>query len=174
MKQKIYVSCPWAFSNGLDQTVKYLKQNTGMEVLYSKKGEDYQFSKLEQANHVVFVLDGFSWQNKLENISKGMLSELIWCINHKVSFYLAYKASTGLSIYSAEIDENLQFKGIAGTANNLLTILEASNVQECCSMKYYPKDFPTATSLLNSDIYLNGEMADPLDFLNEEQPSYFY
>lgn len=177
MKQKIYVSCPWAFSNGLDQVVKYLKQHTGMEVLYSKKGEDYQFSKLEQADHVVFILDGFSWQSKLENISKGMLTELMWCLNHKKSFYLAYRASTGLGIYGAEIDENLQLKGIAGTANNIFTVLSGmNNIQECCSMRYYPKDFIINNASLNGNIYLKGELSisDPLDLLNEEQPSYFY
>lgn len=176
MKQKIYVSCPWAFYNGLDQTVKYLKQNTEAEVLYNKKGEDYQFSKLEQADHVVFILDGFSWQSKLENISKGMLTELMWCINHKKSFYLAYRASTGLGIYGAEIDENLQFKGIAGTANNLITILpEIGNVQPCCSMRYVSK--PELTYGLDfENVYLEGGvmLSSPLDFLNEEQPSYFY
>lgn len=177
MKQKIYVSCPWAFSSGLGQVVKYLKQHTGVEILYSKKGEDYQFSKLEQANHVVFVLDGFSWQSKLESISKGMLTELMWCINHKISFYLAYRASTGLGIYSAEIDENLQFKGIAGTANNIFTVLSGvNNIQECCSMRYHPREFTIINSLVSSETYLKGELlvSDPLDFLNEEQPSYFY
>lgn len=45
--------------------------------------------------------------------SKGMLSELIWCINHRVPMFLAYKSANGLGIYTAEIDDNLTFKGIA-------------------------------------------------------------
>lgn len=117
---QIYVSCPWSFSSGLTQVVKSIKQKVRDDkVVYSEKGADYQFSKLEQSDYVVFVLDGFAWQQKLESISRGMLSELVWCINHRVPFFLAYKAANGLGIYGAEIDDNLQFKGIAGTADNL-------------------------------------------------------
>lgn len=34
--------------------------------------------------------------------------------------FLAYKSANGLGIYTAEIDDNLTFKGIAGTAQNIL------------------------------------------------------
>lgn len=121
---QIYVSGPWSFASGVQQVVKSIKtKSKGDKVVYSEKGTEYQFSKLEQSDYV--VLDGFAWQQRLESISKGMLSELIWCINHRVPMFLAYKSG----IYTAEIDDNLTFKGIA----------------------------------------------DPLDFLNVEQPkSYFY
>lgn len=62
---------------GVLQVVKSIKTKSKDKVVYSEKGEDYQFSKLEQSNYVVFVLDGFAWQQKLENISRGMLSELL-------------------------------------------------------------------------------------------------
>lgn len=56
---QIYVSGPWSFAFGVQQVVKSIK------------------AKLEQSDYVVFVLDGFAWQQRLESISKGMLSELI-------------------------------------------------------------------------------------------------
>lgn len=94
--------------------VKSIKTKSKDKVVYSEKGEDYQFSKLEQSNYVVFVLDGFAWQQKLENISRGMLSELLWCINHRIPMFLAYKSANGLGIYGTEIDDNLNFKELLG------------------------------------------------------------
>lgn len=146
---QIYVSDPWSFTSGVQQVVKSIKaKSKGDKVVYSEKGTEYQFSKLEQSDYV--VLDGFAWQQRLESISKGMLSELIWCINHRVPMFLAYKSANGLGIYTAEIDDNLTFKGIALSHQD---------------------------TVLGSDcVYLKGEwIADPLDFLNVEQPkSYFY
>lgn len=109
--------------------------------------------------------------------SKGMLSELIWCINHRVPMFLAYKSANGLGIYATEIDDNLTFKGIAGTANTFYQIINnqfgtivAPNDTSGFALSYQDAD-------LGSDcVYLKGEwIADPLDFLNVEQPkSYFY
>lgn len=81
---QIYVSGPWSFASGVLQVVKSIKvKSRADKVVYSEKGTEYQFSKLEQSDYVVFVLDGFAWQQKLESISKGMLSELMWCVNHR-------------------------------------------------------------------------------------------
>ena len=77
--------------SGVLQVVKSIKAKSKDKVVYSEKGEDYQFSKLEQSNYV--VLDGFAWQQKLENISRGMLSELLWCVNHRIPMFLAYKSA---------------------------------------------------------------------------------
>lgn len=175
---QIYVSGPWSFASGVLQVVKSIKtQSKGDKVVYSEKGTEYQFSKLEQSDYVVFVLDGFAWQQRLESISKGMLSELIWCINHRVPMFLAYKSANGLGIYATEIDDNLTFKGIAGTANTFYQIINnqfgtivAPNDTSGFALSYQDAD-------LGSDcVYLKGEwIADPLDFLNVEQPkSYFY
>jgi hypothetical protein len=175
---QIYVSGPWSFASGVLQVVESIKtQSKGDKVVYSEKGTEYQFSKLEQSDYVVFVLDGFAWQQRLESISKGMLSELIWCINHRVPMFLAYKSANGLGIYATEIDDNLTFKGIAGTANTFYQIINnqfgtivAPNDTSGFALSYQDAD-------LGSDcVYLKGEwIADPLDFLNVEQPkSYFY
>lgn len=43
---------------GVLQVVKSIKTKSKDKVVYSEKGEDYQFSKLEQSNYV--VLDGFA------------------------------------------------------------------------------------------------------------------
>lgn len=173
---QIYVSGPWSFASGVLQVVESIKtQSKGDKVVYSEKGTEYQFSKLEQSDYVVFVLD--AWQQRLESISKGMLSELIWCINHRVPMFLAYKSANGLGIYATEIDDNLTFKGIAGTANTFYQIINnqfgtivAPNDTSGFALSYQDAD-------LGSDcVYLKGEwIADPLDFLNVEQPkSYFY
>lgn len=175
---QIYVSGPWSFASGVLQVVESIKtQSKGDKVVYSEKGTEYQFSKLEQSDYVVFVLDGFAWQQRLESISKGMLSELIWCINHRVPMFLAYKSANGLGIYATEIDDNLTFKGIAGTANTFYQIINnqfgtivAPNDTSGFALSYQDAD-------LGSDcVYLKGEwIAGPLDFLNVEQPkSYFY
>lgn len=125
---KVYISCPWSFSNGLEKVTKYLVNDLRgliQSVSYNKKGEDYNFSLLEQADCVVFVLEAFRWQERLESISRGMLSELVWCLNHRKPIYLAYKsASADIGIYSAQITEELLLQGIAGTSNNIFKISE--------------------------------------------------
>lgn len=122
MRPKVYISCPWGFSSGLDRVAKYLS-NHDIEVSFCSKKDTYQFSKIEQADYVVFVLEDFKWQEKLENISKGMLSELIWCLNNRKPFFLAYVSTVGLAIYSAEIGGDLVLRGVAGTSDNLFKII---------------------------------------------------
>lgn len=144
---QIYVSGPWSFASGVLQVVKSIKVKSRVDkVVYSEKGTEYQFSKLEQSDYVVFVLDGFAWQQKLE---------------------------------STEIDENLNFKGIAGTADNFYQIVNGQFGTIVASNPF------TGVLKVNNDggytiqdegVYLKGELlGDPLDFLNVEQPkSYFY
>lgn len=103
----IYVSCPHSFSEGLDKVLKYLSYHVIDSVTCNRKGESYNFSLLEQADCVIFILDRFKWQEKLENISRGMLFELVHCLNHKKSFYLAYQAADGVNIYGAQITPDL-------------------------------------------------------------------
>lgn len=121
----IYISCPWGFQQGLPVVKKYiLTQQPDATVTYSEKGEPYSTDNLHQADCIVFILNGYTWQEKLETMSKGMLSELVWCINHRKPIYLAYKASTGLGIYGAIINEDLIFGGVANSSNNLFTIIQ--------------------------------------------------
>lgn len=55
---QIYVSGPWSFASGVLQVVKSIKvKSRADKVVYSEKGTEYQFSKLEQSDYVVFVLD---------------------------------------------------------------------------------------------------------------------
>lgn len=124
----IYVSCPHSFSEGLDKVLKYLSYYVIDSVTCNRKGESYDFSLLERADCAVFILDRFKWQEKLENISRGMLSELIYCLNHKKSFYLAYQATDGMNIYGAQITPDLVFSGIAGTKGNIFKLQETESV----------------------------------------------
>lgn len=175
---QIYVSGPWSYDSGVLQVVKSIKiKSRADKVTYSEKGTEYQFSKLEQSDYV--VLDGFAWQQKLESISKGMLSELMWCVNHRVPMFLAYKSANELGIYSAEIDENLNFKRIAGTADNFYQIVNGQFGTIAASNPF------DAVLKVNNDggytiqgegVYLKGELlGDSLDFLNVEQlKNYFY
>lgn len=159
--------------SGVLQVVKSIKAKSKDKVVYSEKGEDYQFSKLEQSNYV--VLDGFAWQQKLENISRGMLSELLWCVNHRIPMFLAYKSANGLDIYGTEIDDNLNFKGVAGTADNFYKILDGQFGSIVADDSIFLKGGFTLSDVGN--VYLKGEaFVDPLDYLNiEVQPtSYFY
>lgn len=170
---QIYVSGPWSFFSGVLQVVKSIKTKSKDKVVYSEKGEDYQFSKLEQSNYVVFVLDGFAWQQKLENISRGMLSELLWCINHRIPMFLAYKSANGLGIYGTEIDDNLNFKGVTGTADNFYQIISEQFGNIVADDSVFLKGFRISDV---GNVYLKGEMlADSLGCLNVEQPkNYFY
>lgn len=130
---QIYVSGPWSFATGVQQVVKSIKaKDKANNVVYSEKGREYQISKLEQSDYVVFVLESFAWSQKLESISKGVLTELIWCINHRIPMFLAYKSANGLGIYSAEIDDSLKFKGIAGTADNIYQIIKLGSNETPC------------------------------------------
>lgn len=176
---QIHVSGPWSYASGVQQVVKSIKtKSKGDKIVYSEKGTEYQFSKLEQSDYVVFVLDGFAWQQRLESISKGMLSELIWCINHRVPMFLAYKSANGLGIYTAEIDDNLTFKGIAGTADNFYQIINNQFGTIVAPKGTSPESIlGYQGTLLGSDcVYLQGELlGDPLDSFDVEQPkSYFY
>lgn len=123
----IYVSCPHSFSEGLDKVLKYLSYYVVGSIAYNKKGETYDFSLLEQADCVIFILDNFKWQEKLENISRGMLSELVYCLNHKKSFYLAYRSADGINIYGAQITPDLVFSGIAGTKGDIFKIYDSAS-----------------------------------------------
>lgn len=120
----IYISCPYSFSDGLDKVFKYLSFHVVGLITCNKRGGTYDFSLLEQADCVVFVLDNLKWQEKLENISRGMLSELIYCLNHKKSFYIAYRSADGINIYGAKITEDLLLSGIAGTKGNIFKLQE--------------------------------------------------
>lgn len=124
----IYISCPYSFSDGLDTVFKYLSFHVVGSIACNKRGETYDFSLLEQADCVVFVLDNLKWQEKLENISRGMLSELIYCLNHKKSFYLAYRSADGINIYGARITDDLLLSGIAGTKGNIFKLQETESV----------------------------------------------
>lgn len=126
MRPKVYISCPWSFSSGLDRVAKYLSSH-GVEVSFCSKKDTYQFSKIEQADYVVFVLENFRWQERLEDISRGMLSELIWCLNNRKPFFLAYVSTVGLAIYGARIDEDLVLRGVAGTGGNLFKIIHSED-----------------------------------------------
>lgn len=123
----IYVSCPHSFSEGLDKVLKYLSYYDVDSVTCNRKGEFYDFSLLERADCVIFVIDDFKWQEKLENISRGILHELVYCLNHKKSFYLAYRAADGIDIYGAQITPDLVFSGIAGTKGNIFKIYDSAS-----------------------------------------------
>lgn len=134
------------------------------------------------ASGVLQVVKSIKVKSRADKVvysEKGMLSELMWCVNHRVPMFLAYKSANGLGIYSTEIDENLNFKGIAGTADNFYQIVNGQFGTIVASNPF------TGVLRVNNDggytiqdegVYLKGELlGDPLDFLNVEQPkSYFY
>ena len=81
---------------------------------------------------VVKSIKAKSKGDKVVYSEKGMLSELIWCINHRVPMFLAYKSANGLGIYTAEIDDNLTFKGIA---DNFYQIINNQLGSDCVYLK---------------------------------------
>lgn len=81
--------------------------------------------------------------------------------------------ANGLGIYGTEIDDNLNFKGVAGTADNFYQIISEQFGNIVADDSVFLKGFRISDV---GNVYLKGEMlADPLDYLNVEQPkSYFY
>ncbi len=89
--------------------------------------------------------------------------------------FLAYKSANGLGIYGTEIDDNLNFKGVAGTADNFYKILDGQFGSIVADDSVFLKGGFTLSDVGN--VYLKGEVfVDPLDYLNVEvQPTnYFY
>lgn len=171
----IYVSCPHSFSDGLDKVIKYLSFHVIGSVACNKKGETYDFSLLEQADCVIFVLDRFKWQEKLENISRGMLYELVYCLNHKKSFYIAYNAADGINIYGAQITPDLVFSGIAGTKGNIFKIQDSEPVLQTFGKLY----IDSAAKVIPGVIKIVDKMDElGINYELEETPkstnSYFY
>lgn len=124
----IYISCPWNFSKGLDEVKKYLKSNNIVDnITSSPKEEPYNSSKLEKADAVIFILEKFAWTAPLASLSRGLLSEITWCINNKKQIFIVYRASKGLDIYSAVIDENMNISGKPGTGGSIFKILNIMN-----------------------------------------------
>lgn len=164
----IYVSCPWSFSDGLEKVLKYLSNYEIDSVTYNKKETDYDFSLLEKADCVIFVLENFKWQERLENISRGMLTELVWCLNNRKPIFIAYRSANGLKIYSAEITDTLVFQGIARTSGSIFQILKMSL-----------SDFGTLivpnNSIFQGTIKTKNDYTD-LSYELEEEPTknYFY
>lgn len=171
----IYISCPYSFPEGLDKVWKYLSFNVTGSIACNKKGETYDFSLLEQADCVVFVLDNFKWQEKLENISRGMLSELIHCLNNKKSFYIAYRSTDGLNIYGAQITPDLVFSGIAGTKGDIFKLQDSEPVLQTFGKLYFDstaKVIPGVTKVVDKmdELGINYELEETPKPTN----SYFY
>lgn len=175
---QIYVSGPWSFSTGVQQIVKYIRTLNIGNVVYNGKSDEYDSSKLYLSDCVVFVLEGFAWQQKLENISKGVLSELLWCINNRVPMFLAYKSNNGLGIYGVEINDKLIFKGVAGTSTNFYTIASCKFNSDILSGLYFDQIGlnEELASMSKDDTYTKVESDnDSLNSSKVEQPkNYFY
>lgn len=172
---KVYISCPHSFSEGLDKVWKYLSFHVVGSIACNKKGESYDFSLLEQADCIVFVLDRFRWQEKLENISRGMLSELVYCLNHKKSFYIAYQSADGMNIYGAQITPDLVFSGIAGTKGNIFKLQDSESVLQTFGNLYADsaaKVIPGITKVVDkmNEIGISYELEETPKLTN----SYFY
>lgn len=138
MNKTIYVSCSWTSKNLLDKAEKELTTQ-GYTVLSNRRNETYGFKKLQEADVVAFVLDGFSWKQAINNLSSGVLKELVWCINNRVPLHILYfPADKGIQIYSAEVTEELIIKGIASTAPNI-AILYTLSEEDLASIPIKPQ-----------------------------------
>lgn len=118
----VYISCAYNCTQELSKTLDCLRKVAGIKPVYNTADSLYDVSKLHQADVVVFVLADLKWSSRLENMPRGCLSELIYCINNKKSICLAYKSSKGVGIYGACLSEDLTFGGVAGTSDNIYRI----------------------------------------------------
>lgn len=117
---KVYISgCTRTMSKYIVETSSLLRRS-GHEAYFHKQNTDYDPSLLQQADATVFVLPDLSWETPLRKLSQGSLKELLYCLNNKKDFYIAYKTFSGvLKIYAAEITEELCIRGISATYMNL-------------------------------------------------------
>ena len=131
---KVYISgCTRTMYREIKETAELLSK-AGHSATYYVRGTVYNKTLLEMADAVVFVLPGLSWETPLRKLTQCSLKELIYCLNNKKDFYIAYKTFDGvLNIYAAQINEDLCIKGTDSTYMNLDTIndiLESPTNQE--------------------------------------------
>lgn len=122
---KVYISCSWSFPDGLDRVKKYLSNYVFDSITCNDRNSTYDPSLIQEADCVIFVLNNFKWKEKLENISRGVLSELVYCTNNKKSFYLAYLTTKNeIGIYNANISTSLVLEGVKETRGNIFKTQE--------------------------------------------------
>lgn len=107
---------------------------------FSEFGTRRRFSyEVQESDFVIFVLEDFKWSQPLNTMSKGILSEFVWCLNHRKPYYICYRSAAGLGIYGAQIDETAVFRGgesillsgVASTKDSLPLVAQT------CSNIYY-------------------------------------
>ena len=157
--KNIYISCPYSESTKLAEVTGFLNKNLKdlinkdlVKINYSNKNTSYDITKLEKSDLVIFVLEKYSFQMCLEKMTRGIISELMWCLNNRVPIFLAYKSSKGLQIYGAEITDDLKFTGIANTGN---TICDIMNFLESNKCKLYVDNSDTKVATYNIDTNYN-------------------
>lgn len=104
-----------------------------------------------------------------------MLHELVYCLNHKKSFYLAYRSADGINIYGAQITPDLVLSGIAGTKGNIFKLQDSEPVLQTFGKLYIDsaaKVIPGVTKIVDKmdELGINYELEETLKSTN----SYFY
>lgn len=125
-----YISHQASFGYSGLKEIEQILHTQKHKVSYWQKNQEYSLEGISKAKAVVFVLPNYAWEYSLHKLSKGMLSELVYCLNNKKDMYIAYKRASGaIGIYAAEITDDLMISGIRATEGNN-TIME--NVLDSC------------------------------------------
>lgn len=132
MKNNVYISCPISISmNTLIGVGKAISQK-GYKVSYWER-VNYDPYMLLNSNYVVFILPDFGFEEYIDDLPRGLKSELKTAIDNNIKILLAYKTKSGeINVYNAEIQKSSEYptriSGIPGTSNYLKTITTKENL----------------------------------------------
>lgn len=93
-----------------------LLENLGYKPDYWKMGTKYDSSSLSKSDIAVFILNDFNWGIEINDMTKGIRTELELCIKSNIPIYIAYKRrrDDAIGFYKALV-ENEELHGIVGT-----------------------------------------------------------
>lgn len=123
----IYISCSNDMLSTAPMVKNLFKGCKGVDVKHHVKGASYKKEHLQQADAVIFILPNLNWMWCLDKLTKGLLGELIYCLNTRRPTFIAYKGSDGdIGIYPAVITDDLCISGIAGCKDTIFTVIESN------------------------------------------------
>lgn len=108
------------------------------DVKWWNRGTRYSRNDLENAKAVVVILENNNFRQELNDISRGVRSEIKYALENYIPIYLAYKTRENhLYFYKTEVYlEQKRFTGIAGSTDVAIEELKAlsqitvNNLQE--------------------------------------------
>lgn len=146
---KIYISCPYDMPMVPPKIKKHFESHD-VDVKYSQKGVTYRKEWLEQADAVIFVLPNMNFKWDVCKLTNGVLKELVYCLNTRMPYYVAYTTSDGkLGIYPGMLTDDMDITGVTN-ARDSITVLMDSNLAPSNDSSVIDYDPPVEDKALTS------------------------